>query len=108
MELGVEFWGMSSKVSLSTSYASSFKNTVNETTALTEKETIRYGCGNNDDGSEMYGLWQWVVSTGDESWVANTKHVVCRMDTNATTPPACPWDACVDAQCTQCYDGWSA
>ena len=35
MEAGVEFWGMSMKVGLSTSYESSFKNTVNETTART-------------------------------------------------------------------------
>ena len=108
MEAGVEFWGMSMKVGLSTSYESSFKNTVNETTARTQTEKISYSCGSNDDNSEMYGLYQWVVSTEDNSFTAKTNHAVCRTDSNALTPPACPWDACVDAECTICKNDWIA
>ena len=108
MEAGVEFWGMSMKVGLSTSYESSFKNTVNETTARTETEKITYTCGSNEDNSEMYGLWQWVVKTEDNSFIAKTNHAVCRTDSNALTPPACPWDACEDAECTICKNDWIA
>ena len=108
MEMGCEFMGFSSKIGLSSSYESSFKNTVNETTARTETEKITYTCGHLDDNSEMYGLWQWVVMTEDESYIAKTNHAVCRTDSNALTAPACPWDACADAECTSCLDGWSA
>ena len=110
MEMGCEFMGFSSKIGLSSSYESAFKETVNKTTSITEKETVSYTCGHLDDGSEMYGLWQWVVATEDNSFIAKTNHAVCRRNSNALTPPACPWDACdaSDPECSICLDGWSA
>ena len=40
MEMGVEFWGVTSSFSLSTSYEESFKKTVSQTTELSTVETI--------------------------------------------------------------------
>lgn len=45
MEIGVAYMGASSTRSLSFSYDKSFKETVTETTSITEKETYTYTCG---------------------------------------------------------------
>ena len=61
MEAGIEFMGVGGKTNLSSSYEASFRKTVDELTSMTRNETISYGCGDKEDGSEMYGLWQWVA-----------------------------------------------
>ena len=107
MDMGIEFMGVSSSFSLSSSYEQSFRNTVTKTTELSTVESITYPCDNAPAG-EMNGLWQWIVETEDGSYTARSNHAVCRTESNALTPPACPWDACIDAECTECKDGWSA
>ena len=107
MELGIEFMGVSEKFSLSTTYEEEFKKTVTEITKITTMETISMVCGIANNGVN-YGLWQWIVETEDMSYTARAKHAVCRSGANATTPPACPWDACFDDECTVCNDGWAA
>ena len=77
MEMGIEFMGVSSSFSLSSSYEQSFKNTVTKTTELSTVESITYTCDNAPDG-EMNGLWQWIVETEDGSYTARSNHAHCR------------------------------
>ena len=105
MEVGIEYMGASSKFSLSETYEEEFKRTVTETTKISTLETISIPCGIANNGV-VYGLWQWIVETEDESHTARSRHAVCRSGANALKAPACPWDACADAECTVCLDGW--
>ena len=105
MEIGVEYYGASETFSLSATYEKEFIKTVSETTQNSTIETITIPCGVANDG-QLYGLWQWIVETEDMSYTARAKHAVCRSGANALKAPACPWDACADAECTVCLDGW--
>ena len=38
-----------------------------------------------------------------------TLNTVCRTGPGIfNTPPACPWNACKNADCTECHEGWAA
>ena len=38
-----------------------------------------------------------------------TLNTVCRTGPGLyNTAPACPWNACKNADCTECYEGWAA
>ena len=53
------------------------------------------------------GIWQWRTKTNDGSSVVFTNHTICRYGLeHYNTPPACPWNACVDLECTICTDDW--
>lgn len=49
------------------------------------------------------GLWQFVVDNGDDVFTA-TKHTICRYGPDAVVAPDCPWNACLNGDCTKCRD----
>ena len=57
----------------------------------------------NNDGA---GLYQWVVSSGDRKHNVFTWHTVCRTGALWNTKPACPWPACLNAECSECMEGY--
>ena len=65
----------------------------NETTCTAE----------NNDGA---GLYQWVVASGDRKTDVFTWHTVCRTGALWNKPPACPWPACLNADCSECMEGF--
>ena len=54
-------------------------------------------------------IWQWVVlpSDSNEGGIRTDKYFD-RTGSNRLVPPACPWSACADAECTTCTDDWKA
>ena len=58
------------------------------------------------DGKEGAGFYQWVVSTRDAKYQTFTWHTVCRTGEDYNIPPACPYPACLDAECKDCAEGW--
>ena len=46
------------------------------------------------------GIYQYQVD--NNGGYVSTYHAICRYGDNAATAPACPWNACMDSQCTTC------
>ena len=65
-------------------------------------------CGDKYDNTETYGLYQWIITSGDNLYTAMDEHYVCRKNENAYTAPDCPYEACRDAECTICDPAWKA
>ena len=105
MELGLSFEGVGGlKESISAEFEYGFKRTVTDTTQIATTEQIQLQCGENDD--QGHGLWQWVVRTADNSIMTHSRAAVCRHGANFNKSPSCPWNACIDGECTQCQSGW--
>ena len=69
---------------------------------------VDYGIENTTnctaEGKEGAGMYQWVLSTRDAKYQTFTWHTVCRTGADFNTPPACPYGACLDAECKECDD----
>ena len=104
MELGFEFWGASSTVSIGASSERSLRREVS--TVTTMSQTMEHSTSCTAEGQEGTGLWQWIVRTEDSAIVARGNHTICKTGEGYNVPPRCPWTACVDGQCRQCKAGW--
>jgi len=106
MSLGFEYGGIKGGVEIKNSHTDKLVRDVEETYASDFEETLTTTC--TTEGKEGAGLYQWVVSTGDAETNISvfSRHYVCRTGANWATEPACPWSACVDAECNSCRDGW--
>ena len=63
---------------------------------------------NAEKAADGVGLWQWITTTTDGSSKTYTTHSVCRYGSNYNKSPECPWNACLDGQCTTCDPAWKA
>ena len=57
-------------------------------------------------GTDGVGLWQWVTESNDGASRVLSEHSVCRYGADAFTSPDCPWNACLNGDCTECADDW--
>ena len=104
MEAGFSYGPFGAEASVSTTVAAGLATDVETTYG------VDYGIENTTTCSATEkagaGLYQWVV-VGDDNITAFTWHTVCRTGEDWATPPACPWNACEDAECYICAD-WMA
>jgi len=92
MSSGIEYEGLSSSTTMSSSSSHGITKAAESTFTQTESQKITITCNNDSNG---VGLWQWVVSTSDERSKANTALVVCRYGTGLWNKmPDCPYTAC--------------
>ena len=81
--------------STSTSHSMTYSFDVTYKVSCTEKS-----------GTEGVGLFQQVTEgTDGKARVWSTK-TLCRYGDLWNTKPECPYEACADAECTTCKDGW--
>ena len=105
MESGIEFEMLSAKETLSAAYHNEVMT--DTTTAMSKDISISWPITCSEKKAQGgVGLWQFFVQTSDGVSKAFTTHTVCRYGKNYNTPPACPWNACKDTECTHCKDGW--
>ena len=104
MKSGISFFeaqigkSYAEKISLDTERTYSYTTSVNYTITCTAKPD-----------SPGVGLWQWVVESSDGQTSVLTPHTVCRYGEIYSTPPACPWNACLGSSpdCSKCTDDWN-
>ena len=101
----LDFFSLGSK--MSQEYAQSITEDVKSTQAYSTTYSYSLTCSNKA-GIYDVGLWQWVTSTNDMKDSVYSIHTVCRYGENYNTPPVCPWNACLDGECTTCAEGWMA
>lgn len=57
------------------------------------------------------GLWQFVMQSNDGKSKIRTPHTVCRYGNvkgaEYNQPPACPWNACLNEDCSECASDWN-
>lgn len=73
MKAGIEF----ESETITETYALQLTEYTEATYGMSIEETISITCGMTD-GSEMYGLWQWVTMTNDKLSKALTSLSICR------------------------------
>lgn len=96
MEENVMFYIFSSGFSMSESYRSMVSKDVQATFGYSISNEVTLTC-TMGEGYNV-GLWQWVVETRSGQSSTKTLHTVCRYgDGLYNVPPACPWNACIDA-----------
>ena len=109
MEFGYEFEGVSDKETISTSFSTTLSKDVQDTYGMTYGLSTTIVCSSEaGDPDGGVGLWQWVSQASDGSASAFSLKTICRYGSGHwNTPPACPWNACSDVECTECYPGWN-
>ena len=64
-------------------------------------------CTGGQEGSAV-GLWQWALQPSGSSDMLLSTTFFCRYGANANVPPACPFNACMNGDCSVCADDWKA
>ena len=70
-----------------------------------------------DESGQDISVWQWVTADSSKQWDSryeDSEDVVkvfsdklyCRAGSVASTPPKCPYRACSNDDCTECFVGW--
>lgn len=99
MELGIQFWGGSSKVTVSESTSQSIITDVKSTEQADITKRYKMKC-EPDENEPLAGagLYQWVVSTGTGFDQVNAKsmNLICRTGINYREKPECPFSHCID------------
>lgn len=109
MEAGISFEGLfHAQTSYSMEFQYQFTQNVDHITSMTQTTENVVKCGDKYDNTEIYGLYQWTITSGDNLYTAMDEHYVCRKNENAYTAPNCPYEACRDAECTICDPAWKA
>ena len=53
------------------------------------------------------GLWQFIVASHSGDIKVFSLHTVCRYGNLYNKPPNCPWNACLNADCSGCAFDWT-
>ena len=109
MALGFDYLVENASYNFSANYKQTAVRDV--TSTFTEDYSLEQftTCGDeNSDPDFGHGMYQWVVKTDSGNIKSYSGHTVCRTGANWNQPPACPWFACVNAECTVCHDDWLA
>ena len=106
MDLGFEFYGVDASVGVSASYETALRTSISQVATRSTEVEHKTTC--TAEGNEGSGFWQWVVRTSDGSVISRDVHTVCKSGPGFNQPPECPWNACVNGDCSVCRDGWSA
>ena len=60
------------------------------------------------DGVEGVGLGQWDTTSHDAKSRIYSTHTVCRYGELYNVAPQCPWNACLNGDCSKCANDWQA
>lgn len=105
MSYGMEFAGVSESTTISESYTETIAHDAEESYTYDVSVDLEFTCTGNDG----VGLWQWVVDSADGKSGVLTGHTICRYgQDNYSKSPECPWNACLDVECTTCTGDWAA
>jgi len=106
MTSGIEFEGISESQTISEKYSYGITTDTETAYSYNIKETVTINCPDKPE-SEGVGLWQWVTSTNDNKGTVWSLHTVCRYGPGLyNVMPACPWNACLNGDCSQCANDW--
>ena len=105
MKMGFDFELVDVSTKISASYAEEIEQDTRTTTEMDIDKTVQVDCNDKGD-TDGVGLWQWVVSSSDEESHVFSVHTICRYGSSYNEPPKCPWNACLDGQCTICASDW--
>lgn len=108
MESSISFLDFfSGGTKMGASYSNEVKKDVESTQSYSA--TYEYTLTCTIKGTELdVALYQWVTSTNDKKDNVYSMHTICRYGVNYNSPPACPWNACADGECTTCTTDWMA
>ena len=109
MSEGIEFEGFSESETITQSYSKSIMNdTKNEVVSeiWVEAHVPCEGAVGTEGG---VGLWQFVVKNAKTSKdvVLHSVNTVCRYGELHAVPPKCPWNACLNGDCSVCASDWA-
>ena len=105
MSFGYEFMGASESEKITESYSATLMNDVQTTYSADFSISHTLTCTAPEEGG--VGFWQWKTKAFDGTSIVLTNHTLCRYGLDHyATPPACPWNACLDLECTQCTTDW--
>ena len=87
------------------SWTDSITKNIQQTYGANMEQKVSFKC----EGDDGVGLWQFYCDSHDGSVSVMTLNTVCRTGPGIfNTPPKCPWNACKNADCTECHEGWAA
>ena len=105
MSFGYEFMGASESEKITESYSATLMNDVQTTYSADFSISHTLTCTAPEEGG--VGFWQWKTKAFDGTSIVLTNHTLCRYGLDHyATPPECPWNACLDLECTQCATDW--
>ena len=107
MTLGYWFMGTKVQEKISSSYTDKITKTTESSKSYSFDVTSKISCGKKE-GVSGVGLFQQVTEGTDGTMRVWGKQTVCRYGELWSTPPACPFEACLDAECKTCKDDWKA
>ena len=106
-ESSISYEFATAETKMSMSYSADIREDNKSTQSYSTSINYRITC-TTPDGQPNVGLYQWVTSSSTGNVKVKSMHTVCRYGANYNSPPACPWNACKDAECTQCTEDWMA
>jgi len=107
MDSKITFLGEGADTKISESYRSSIKHDTTNTYSYDVAADVTLKC-TAPEGTSGVGLWQWVVESADRLSKTFTLHSICRYGSNYTQSPECPWNACLNGDCSECSPDWEA
>ena len=105
MSMGFEIEDLGAKDTISESYSESMEHDVQDTYSANFGIKYTQLCTQDESGGGV-GFWQWKTRSFDGKNRVHSKYVLCRYGEHAYVPPACPWAACLNADCTECASDW--
>lgn len=90
---------------ISESFSAEITSDTTESYEETYSDDVTVYCTQQGDKLGV-GLWQWVTMSADGKSKTRTRHTVCRYGDNYDSSPKCPWNACIDGECTTCDPAW--
>ena len=96
---------LSMGVSGGESWTNEITKNIQQTYSANTEQKVSFTC----EGDDGVGLWQFYCDSYDGIVSVMTLNTVCRTGPGIfNTPPKCPWNACKNADCTECHEGWEA
>ena len=104
--MGVNFYMVRAGEGISDTYTDEIIDDAKSTYSMNVDEVVNVECSAKPQGDDGVGLWQWVVTSEDQESSVLSVHTVCRYGTDYNKPPKCPWNACLNGECTVCASDW--
>ena len=105
LSVGIGFGEDSMSETLTESYRELTSTSTSHSMTYSFDVTYKVSC-TEKSGVEGVGLWQQVTEGTDGKFRVWGTQTLCRYGDLWKTKPECPYEACADAECTTCIDGW--
>ena len=109
MTAGIEYAGASASTTIATSYEQEISTTTANDMTKDVSATWTIACKGSEGAKGGVGLWQFVVRNGGVEFndgLVYTGNTVCRYGDLYNVKPACPWNACINGDCSECAKDW--